>query len=108
MPDENGYPTLTEVRAWLGVTTASISDDDLQVILSAEETNQARVCRIPEDGLPSDLYASLLRRCARECAARNIPLGVTGGIDEYGPTRLPSYDAEIERLERPVRIVVFG
>jgi hypothetical protein len=30
------------------------------------------------------------------------------GDAEFGPTRLPSFDAEIERLEGPDRRVVFG
>lgn len=103
-----GYPTVAQVRAWLKLAASSVDDAELAVVLAAEIAAQARVCRIPETGPDPDQYAALLRRCAREIAARGVPLGVTGGGDEFGPTRLPSYDAEVDRLEGPTRIVVMG
>lgn len=102
-----GYPDVAAARAWLKVTANSISDDDLTVILKAEIAAQAAACSIPEE-LPADLYAAVLRRCARAVAARGIPLGVTGATDEYGPTRITAYDAEIERYEGAHRVVAMG
>ena len=106
-------PTLAEVRGWLKLTTDQISDHDLEVVRSAEIVNQADECRIPAELvdaglLPAPLVASIYRRCARAVAARGIPLGYRAGDDEYGPMRLPSYDAEITRLEGTRRRFVFG
>lgn len=106
-------PTVEEVRAWLKVTEAQISDHDLDVIRTAEIDNQASECRVPVDMaasglLPPALIASIYRRCARAVAARGIPLGYRSGDDEYGPLRLPSYDAEITRLEGTRRRFAFG
>lgn len=99
-------PTVAQVRNWTGVTVGSISDTDLQIIIDAEVCAQARVCRV--DPYTPDLYQAVLRRCGRELAARGIPLGVTSGESEYGPARLATFDAEVERLEGPLRIVVTG
>jgi hypothetical protein len=106
-------PDLAEIRAWLGVSTAQISDHDLDVIRSAELDNQADECRIPSDLaagglLPAALIATVYRRCARAVAARGIPLGYRAGDDEFGPVRVSSWDAEITRLEGPRRRFVFG
>lgn len=106
-------PTLVEVRNWLKVTVAAISDHDLEVIRWAEIGNQQDECRIPADlaaagQLPAPLVATIYRRCARAVAARGIPLGFRSGDDEYGPARLASWDAEIARLEGPWRKFVFG
>jgi hypothetical protein len=102
-----------EVRDWLRVSTDQVTDHDLDVIRNAEIANQADECRIPDElaaagQLPPALAASIYRRCARAVAARGIPLGYRSGDDEYGPVRLPSYDAEISRLEGTKRRVVFG
>lgn len=106
-------PTLGEVREWLKLSAAQLSDHDLDVIRNAEIGNQADECRIPADLtaaglLPAPLVASIYRRCARAVAARGVPLGYRSGDDEYGPVRLPSYDAEISRLEGPLRRFSFG
>jgi len=106
-------PTTAEVRAWLKVSTTALSDADLNVIRNAELSNQDKVCRVPADLrtaglLPAELAATIYRRCARAVAARGIPLGYRSGDDEFGPTRLPSYDGEINRLERPWRKFVFA
>lgn len=104
---------MAQVRAWLQVSTDQVSDNDLTVIRNAEVDNQLDECRVPEEFadcglLPAALAASVYRRCARAVAARGIPLGYTAGSDEYGPMRLPSWDAEIARLEGPWRRFVFG
>lgn len=100
-------PDLVAVRDWTGVSVSSISDDALTRVLDAEVTSQARVCRVCPQYAP-DLYQAILRRCARELAARGVPLGFTSGEAEYGPARLATFDAEVERLEGPARIVVIG
>jgi hypothetical protein len=99
-------PDLDQVRKWTGVSTNSITDQELQIVIEAEVFGQAQVCRV--DPYNATLYQAVLRRCARELAARGVPLGMTSGESEYGSTRLSAFDAEIERLEGPFRIVVFG
>lgn len=112
-PAAGPVPTLVEIRDWLKVSTDHVSDHDLSVIRDGEIANQRDECRISADletagMLPAPLVASLYRRCARAVAARGIPLGYRSGDDEYGPVRLPSYDAEISRLEGPRRKFNFG
>jgi hypothetical protein len=99
-------PTLAQVRAWVQVSATTITDEQLQQVIDAELSNQARLCRVPDDGYPPDLAQALYRRVGRELAAKSIPTGLTDG--EFGPARLPMFDAEIERLEGPRRVVVFG
>lgn len=99
-------PTPEQVREWAGVTTKSISDDALTMLVDAEVVNQAKMCRVQP--YTADLYQAVLRRCARALAARGVPLGVTPASAEFGPTRLAAYDGEIERYEGPVRRFAFG
>jgi hypothetical protein len=104
---------LEEVRAWLGVSVTQISNHDLEVIRVMELSNQWRECRVPPELaaaglLPPDLIGSAYRRCARSVAARGIPLGYRQGDDEYGPMRVTSWDAEISRIEGPLRRFAFG
>jgi len=101
-------PTVAEIRAWLKVSTTAMTDAELTDILAAETQLQVESCRIP-DTWPTDtavyppaLRLALFRRCGRSVAARGVPLGLTGS-EEYGPTRLPQFDPEIERLERRLR-----
>ena len=102
-------PTPAEIRAWCGVSPTSLPDDQLQVIYDGEAANQFRVCRIPDpDDRTADQILALYRRCARAIAAKGVPLGTQPGSDEYGPQRLASFDAEIERYEGPTRRTVFG
>jgi hypothetical protein len=100
---------LAEVRAWLQVPVSTLSDPQLQQVLDAETLLQARACRLPEDGtLTPDLIQAVYRRVGREVAARGVPLGMLGADSEYGPSRLSRWDSEIDRLEGPNRVVVFG
>lgn len=94
---------IADVRAWAGVSPTSITDAQLQQVLDAETALQAARCTVPagEAPLPAALVQALYRRCAREVAARSLPLGYLSDTNEYGPVRLASYDAEIERLEGP-------
>lgn len=98
-------PTLTDVRAWTQITPTQLSDEQLQQILNAETSTQEQLCYT----LLYDpaLAQALLRRCARHIAARAVPLGLLDTGD-YGPTALRRYDAEIDRLEGPWRIMVIG
>lgn len=101
------YPLLADIRTWTGVTAASLADEVLQGIADGEQSAQMRMCRVAGDTLDPALRAAFMRRCARAIAARGVPLGMVGDA-EYGPARLPSFDAEIERLEGPWRKVVMG
>ena len=102
-------PTVPDIRAWCEIGSV-VTDAQISAVLAAEtELQAARL--VPLDGYPGTTPASLaqalMRRCARQLAARGVPLGVTGA-DEYGPVALPSYDAEIERLEAPWRAIPVG
>lgn len=99
-------PTPDQVRTWTGVSASSLDEEQLAIILDAEVYGQAQVCRV--DPYNPNLYQAVLRRCARHIAARGLPLGMTSGESEYGPARLATFDAEVERLEGPNRIVVTG
>lgn len=99
-----GTPTIIDVRAWTGVPANVLTDAQCQAILDAELTLQAMYCDVPTD-YPKTLWQAALRRCAREIAARGLPLGLTAGDVEYGPIRYPMIDPEIERLEGPYRLI---
>ncbi len=106
-------PTVDEVRAWLKLADTSMSEEELADVLAAEVEGQGQVCRLPleypgdPNAYPYSLRMAIFRRCGRAVAARGVPLGLTSS-DEFGPTRLPSFDAEIERYERPLRKFTFG
>jgi len=102
-------PSLADVRAWVQVPASILSDPQLQIVLDAELLLQARLCRIgPDDTLDPNLTQAIYRRVAREVAARGVPLGMLGADSEYGPARLSRWDSEIDRLEGPSRVLVFG
>lgn len=109
------YPDLATVRAYLKVPTTALSDDDLTRMIGAAENDQRARCVWPDnpDGseaaLPDALAQAFLRRVQREVAARNLPLGMVGlDASEYGPERLPYYDALVEEHERAFRRVVLA
>ena len=98
-------PTVTDVRAWTSVTVQSLSDAQVQQILDTENALQAAACKWGDE-YPPNLAQAILRRCAREIAGRQLPLGLTADTTgEYAPVRLPAYDVEIERLEAPFRVI---
>ncbi len=99
--------TTADVRAWAGISLTSITEEQLQQVLDAETQLQALYCTVPPDdgARPPALVQALYRRCAREVSARSLPLGYLSDTSEYGPVKLASYDAEIERLEGPYRKV---
>ena len=106
-----GLPTLAQVRAWIDVPAAEISDEQLDAILTSELMLQAQACDWGEGPTyPVALAQALLRRCARTVAARALPLGTlppgaTGLGGEFGALWLPRLDAEIERYEGPFRAI---
>lgn len=101
-------PTLAQVRAWITVPVTILDDQALQQVYDAETAKQAAVCTIPEDpdAFPAPLAQALYRRVARECAARNLPLGIMGDGVEYAPARLSRFDAQVESHEGPYRVMV--
>jgi hypothetical protein len=106
-----GVPSIDAVRAWTQIPRTAIDDVSLQQVIDGELDNQARYCRVPDlpDDYPEMLAQALYRRVAREVAGRGIPLGLLGDpASESGGLRLATFDAEVERLEGPLRIVVFG
>lgn len=109
VPDAAGIPTLGEVRAWSQIS-AQVTDIQLQQVLDAEVALQDETCSwpgVPEAARPAALTQALMRRCAREVAARDNALGMVGDA-EFGAVRLPAWDAEITRLERPHLVQVLG
>lgn len=99
---------LTTVRAYLQVPATVLSDADLTRMLDTAIADQAARCTVPDVATPA-LDQALLRRVQREVAARNLPLGMVGlDSSEYGPERLPFYDALVEEHERAYRSQVVG
>lgn len=97
-------PTLDEVRAYLKVPAAQLSDEDLERMRGAAMDDQTARCAWPEGAYPYALAQALLRRIQREAAARNLPLGMVGlDASEYGPTALPYLDSLVEEHERAWR-----
>lgn len=90
-------PTLPEVRARLKVPVAVVDDAELGDVLAGEQSNQQQVCTT--EPYTADLRLALFRRCARQIAAKGVPLGILS--DEFGQTSLRANDAEITRLEGP-------
>jgi len=106
----SGTVTVPEVRSWAG--PVSVSDGVIQEVIDAETEAQGRICDTGGDDEqttpPVALTLALLRRVARSLAARGVALGIVGADSEYGATSLPRFDAEIERLERPYRVVAIA
>jgi hypothetical protein len=99
---------LATVRGYLAVPATVLSDADLDRMLATAVADQAARCTIPSGEVPA-LDQALLRRVQREVAARNLPLGMVGlDSSEYGPERLPFYDALVEEHERAYRTPVLA
>lgn len=95
-----GYVTVADLRAYLGDTSAS--DGVLTDVLAAEQAAQQARCRIEPYG--PDLREALLRRCARNLAARAVPIAQYTSFEGGGTSsRVPTTDPEIARLEAPHR-----
>ena len=99
---------LETVRAYVQIPATVLSDEDLQRMLDTAVESQEARCTIPDAGSPS-LDQAVLRRVQREIAAKNLPLGMVGlDASEYGPERLPYFDALVEEHERAFRTPVLG
>ncbi len=104
-----GIPTVAEVRAWVGVTTAQVSDADLAQILDAEAEIQSRILDVPSDPAtyPDPIARALYRRVQCHLARKGLPLGMLGGDStEWSPVALAAWDAEVQRLEASYLIPV--
>ena len=99
--------TLEQARAWVDVSSGNITDEQLTLILAAELETQASACRIDPGVRQAGLEQAVLRRVGRATASRSLPTGLVGD-PTLAVSRLPAYDAEIERYERPFRKVVVG
>lgn len=89
-----------EIREYLGGT--SETDQTLLNALAAERVDQANKCRI--DNYTEALREALLRRVARNLAARRVPVATMTSFDGGATsTRVPRTDPEILRLEGPYR-----
>jgi hypothetical protein len=108
-----GYPDLATVRAYVRVPATSLTDEDLERMMSAAATSQADGRdtdrgRDPDTGqVAGALEQAFLRRVQRQIAGKNLPLGMVGvEASEYGPTGI-ALDNLIIELERPyVRAVL--
>lgn len=103
---ETGMPTASDVLDYLGET--SVIEPEAALVLAAEAAAQRARCRIPA-AYPADLREALLRRCARNLAARSVPVTQFTSFEGLGTsTRVPTNDPEIARLEAPYRRLVVG
>jgi hypothetical protein len=99
-------PTVDELRDYLGDT--SHDNDTLTAALAAEAAAQRARCTVPAV-YPADLREALLRRVARNLAARSVPVASFSAFDGgVTSTRVPSSDPEVRRLEAPYRRMVVG
>lgn len=109
MATETGTPDVEDVAAYLGETSAT--EDEMAGALAAETAAQSRVCRVPADpeALSADLREALLRRVARNLAARSVPVATFTSFEGgASSTRVPASDPEVRRLEAPWRRLVVG
>lgn len=99
-------PDLEMVKEYLD--ESSETDEAIQGALTAETRAQARVCNIPAD-YPEDLAEALMRRVARNLAARKVPIAQITSFDGGQQTsRVPARDNEVQRLEGPYRKTVLA
>jgi hypothetical protein len=97
--------SVEELRTYLGDTTA----DNVTLIgcLTAEQSAQADRCYI--DPYTPALREALMRRVARNLAARSIPVAIFNSFEGGSSSmRVPKIDAEIARFEGPYRRMMIG
>lgn len=105
--DASGNGSAEHTYAQAGTFNAQVWDDRGGIVAEVGIT-------VPGNGealssYPPALFQAFLRRVQREVAARNLPLGMVGlDASEYGPERLPFYDALVEEHERAFRRVVLA
>ena len=102
-------PNLEAVKEYLSSNGGTSQEDDtIEGALAAETRAQARVCRIPAT-YPEDLGEALMRRVARNLAARQVPIAQITSFDGgQQVSRVPSWDNEVRRLEGPFRKVILA
>jgi len=99
-------PSVEDAVAYLGETSAT--DEEIADALLAEAAAQRARCRVPAV-YPADLRQALLRRVARNLAARAVPVATYTSFEGGGTSaRVPQTDAEIARLEAPHRRLTTG
>lgn len=99
----SGMPTVSDLQTYLGDDATRWTTPDLTSVLAAETDAQRAVCRVPAE-FTNDLREALLRRCARNLAARAVPVTTYTAFDGgVSSTRVPLADPEIQRLESPYR-----
>src|SRR4051812_22901443 len=97
-------PLIDNLVAYLGESADRYLVDDrypeLERVLAVETAAQDRRCAFTGTDRPLPLQEALLRRVARNLAARRVPL-VNLSSFEGGTTvtTVPQYDAEVRRLE---------
>lgn len=106
-------PDLAAVRAYVKVAATQLSDEDLERMRLTALADQMARCVWADsdtnpDAYPAPLAQAMLRRVQREIAARNLPLGMVGLEAEYGPTKIPAFDALVEHHEAAFRRVVLA
>lgn len=102
----SGMPTVTELADYLGDT--SHDTPTLTAALAAEAAAQRARCKVPAV-YPADLREALLRRVARNLAARSVPVASVSAFDGgVTSTRVPTSDPEVRRLEAPYRRLAVG
>lgn len=108
--DANGDATVVHTYTYAGNYPAAVYDVDLDRYLVNGIVPVPSNTVLPAQGVyPSALARACLRRCQRQVAARNVPLGVLGvESDGFGPLNLPAWDAEIARLEASYKIPVIA
>lgn len=104
-------PDLATVREYVRVPATTLSDADLDRMRVACLGDQEARCtweKADPEAYPTVLAQALLRRIQREIAARNLPLGMVGLETEYGPSKIPAFDALVEHHEAAFRKVVLA
>lgn len=106
--DQDGAGSAQHSYQYGGTYPAAVYDVDLdRMLLTGTVTVPGEQVIPTQATYPAALARALLRRCQREVAVRAVPLGALGiEGNEYGPTALPRWDAEIVRLEASYRIAV--
>lgn len=105
----DGMPNAGDALTYLNsMGETSATDADIADALTAEAAAQRARCRIPAV-YPPDLRQALLRRVARNLAARSVPIATFTSFEGGGTSsRVPSLDAEVARFEGPYRRRVVG
>lgn len=108
--DQDGAAYEEHAYSYAGTYPAVVYDVDLERnLLEGTVTVPGDQVLPTQATYPAALARACLRRCQREVAARAVPLGAFGiEGNEYGPTALPRWDAEIVRLEASYRIPVIA